>query len=95
MTIMRKYKSLDIEEKLQIYNEALDLRKRGLSYRGIRKIIEEKHGVRVYETIIWKWICRGGHPLRHYNRVIAGPELAYAISAWLGDGRMGHGKTLP
>jgi len=89
---MRKYKSLDIEEKLQIYNEALDLRKRGLSYRGIRKIIEEKHGVRVYETIIWKWICRGGHPLRHYNRVIAGPELAYAISAWLGDGRMGHGK---
>jgi len=44
------------------------------------------------EHTIWKWIRHGSHPLQHYNKIILGPELAYSISAWLGDGRLSREK---
>ena len=68
------------------------MRKRGLSYRQIQRIIKKKYDVQLHLSVISKWAHRKQHPLQDYNKLIPGPELAYAISAWLGDGRLAHTK---
>jgi len=85
---LKKYRSLGVYQKLQIYNEVSCMRKKELSYRQIQKSIEEKYGVQLYISVISKWVRQKQHSLQNYNSLTTGPELAYAISAWLGDGRL-------
>jgi len=92
---MRNYRSLEIKEKLQIYNEVLNLRKEDLSYRKIQEIIKKENGVKLSTYTIGLWIRGESHPLRNYNKIVDGPELAYVISAWLGDGRLPRRKNRP
>ena len=92
---MRAYRSLDIDQKLQIYEEVLDLRKRGHGYRRIQKIVKDKHHIKLNTLTIVRWIRGKSHPLGKYNRLIASPELAYAVSAWIGDGSLVHARHYP
>jgi len=87
---MRNYRSLDIEEKLQIYNEVLELWKKDLNYKQIRKIIEKRYNVELSKPTVVRWIRGKQHPLGRYNKLIEGAKLAYAISAWIGDGTLAH-----
>jgi len=92
---MRIYRSLDVYERLQIYKEVIDLRKKGFSYRQIQEVIEKEHGVKLSIDTIGLWIRGVSHPLRNYNKMVDSPELAYVISAWLGDGRLSKRKARP
>jgi len=86
------YRSLNMDERLQIYYEVLDLRRKGISYRRIQEIIMNKYDVCLNISTMVRWMNGKRHPLRKYNKLIAGPELAYTISAWIGDGSLGHIK---
>ncbi|RLG04673.1 MAG: hypothetical protein DRN68_09590 [Thaumarchaeota archaeon] len=90
MDEVRAYRSLQIDEKLQIYEEVLDLRRKDLSYRQIQEIIMNRYDVKLNISTMTRWMCGKRHPLKNYNRLIAGAELAYAISAWLGDGSLAY-----
>jgi len=92
---MRAYRSLDIDQKLQIYEEVLDLRKRGHGYRRIQKIVKDKHHIKLNTLTIVRWIRGKSHPLGKYNRLIVSPELAYAVSAWIGDGSLVRARHYP
>ena len=84
---MRRYKSLDIEERLRIYEETMNLRKKGLTCKEIQRIIKEKYNVQIGLWKISEWV-HGVHPFGRYNRIVEGSGLAYVIGAWLGDGRL-------
>jgi len=74
---------------MKLYNFAIKLRGQGLRAMKIAKIIERKYGIRVGTSTIYDW-AKGRHPLRGYNKITNGPELAYVLGAWLGDGSLVH-----
>ena len=81
---MKKY--TDLEKRLQIYTRVKRLRDIGLSYDQIQKIIKKEYGTSLSKGVIGSWLRGESHPLGGCNKIIEGPELAYAISGWLGDG---------
>ena len=89
----KRRKPLDLEERIQIYNEVKRLRNAENSYGEIQRIIEEKYGVRLSKSVIGSWLRGEAHPLGRCNKIIEGPDLAYVIGAWLGDGRLAHIKS--
>lgn len=75
-------------QALLLYNEVLKLRKTGLTYRQIQEAIKNEHGVRLGISTIGCWISGKHNPIGRCNRIREGPELAYVLSAWLGDGTL-------
>ena len=66
-------------ERLRIYDEAIRLRRAGVGYRRISKVLEAKYGISLNPGAICNWI-RGRHnPLRRCNKIIEGPELALSL----------------
>ena len=86
----RKHRSL--EERLRLYDEVMKLRRQGLGYKRIAKIIKEEHDVPLNPGMICNWVRGRYHPLRRCNKIIEGPGLAYAIGGWLGDGTLARDK---
>ncbi|MHA1632645.1 MAG: LAGLIDADG family homing endonuclease [Candidatus Freyarchaeota archaeon] len=82
----RKCRSL--EERVRLYDEVMRLRRLGLGYKRIARAIEEKYGVSLNPGMICNWVKGRHHPLRRCNEIVEGPGLAYAVSAWLGDGML-------
>ena len=82
----RKHRSLG--ERLRLYEEVMRLRRLGLGYKRIAKAIEEKYGVSLNPGMIRNWVKGRYHPLGRCNKIIEEPGLAYAVSAWLGDGTL-------
>ena len=87
---MRKHG--DLEERLRLYEEVMRLREQGLGYKRIAKAIEEKYGVSLSPSTIRNWAKGRCHPLGRCNKLVEGPGLAYAVSAWLGDGTLARIK---
>ena len=80
-------------ERLKIYDEVVRLRRAGLGYRRISKVLEAKYGVSMNPGAICNWV-RGRHnPLRRCNKIVEGPELAYVIGGWLGDGTLARERN--
>lgn len=77
----RRYRRL--AERIRLYKEARRLEASGLSHSRISKILGLGSGQISY------WLVRGAPP--HYERydpdLTPGPELAYLVGFWLGDGR--------
>ena len=74
-------------ERLRIYDEVIRLRRAGLGYGRISKVLEAKYDISLNPGAICNWV-RGRHnPLRRCNKIVEGPELAYVIGGWLGDGK--------
>lgn len=79
---------LPLKQRIVAYNEALRLRRKGLSYRQILDAIYNMKGLRIPMTTIAKWI-RGRHrPLGRVNQFSGepSPELSYVIGTLLSDG---------
>ena len=91
VSMAKKYRSL--EERLRIYDEVVRLRGLGLGYKRIAKSIEKKYGVSLNPGMICNWAKGRYHPLGRCNKLVEGPGLAYAISAWLGDGRLARDRS--
>jgi len=86
-----KYRGL--EERLRLYDEVMRLRRLGLGYKRIAKAIKEKHGISLNPGMICNWVKGRYHPLGgRCNKLVMGPWLAYALSGWLGDGRLARDK---
>ena len=86
-----EYRSL--MERLRIYDEVIRLRRAGLGYRRISKVLEAKYGISMNPGAICNWV-RGRHnPLRRCNNIVEGPELAYVIGGWLGDGTLARERN--
>jgi len=87
----RKHRSLG--ERLRLYEEVMRLRRLGLGYKRIAKAIEEKYGVSLNPVVICSWVKGRCNPLGRCNKIIEGPGLAYAVSAWLGDGSLARNRS--
>ena len=72
-------------ERLRLYDEAVRLRRAGLGYKRISKVLRVKYGTSLNPGAICNWVKGRHHPLRRCNGIIEGPELAYVIGGWLGD----------
>jgi len=81
-------KCRSVRERLRLYNEVTRLRKLGLGYKRIARIIEERYSVRLNPSMICNWVRGRYHPLGRCNRIVEGPGLAYVIGGWLGDGSL-------
>ena len=79
-------------ERLRLYDEALRLRRLGLGYKRIAKAIKEGHGVSLSPGMICNWVKGRYHPLGRCNKIVKGLGLAYAVSAWLGDGTLARDR---
>ena len=86
-----EYRSL--VERLRIYDEVVRLRRAGLGYRRISKVLEAKHGISMNPRAICNWIRGRYNPLRRCNKIVEDPELAYVIGGWLGDGTLARERT--
>ena len=89
---MKEYRKLKPGERVKLYNLAMRLRDRGLGYKRIAKRIEGEYGIRMNIWTVKNWTTRGDHPLGRCNKIVEGPELAYALGAWLGDGTLARYK---
>lgn len=79
------------ELRIKIYREILQLRERGLGYKRIRKIIEEKYGERLSLATICEWVGGihsplNGRKIPSMDYLQPSGELAYIIGARFGDG---------
>ncbi|MCF3653768.1 MAG: hypothetical protein L2C94_006375 [Aigarchaeota archaeon] len=88
--MLRRYRGL--EERFRLYDEVMRLRELGLGYNQIARVIEERYGVSLSTGMICNWVRGRYHPLERCNRIVGGPGLAYVISGWLGDGKLGRDK---
>ena len=77
-----------LRERLRIYEEAIRLKERGFGYKRIAKILKEKYGSSPSPGMICNWVKGRHHPLGSCNKLVMGPELAYVIGGWLGDGTL-------
>ncbi|RLF90670.1 DNA endonuclease, partial [Thermococci archaeon] len=84
---MRSLKDLSPQEVEKIREEVRRLRKKGLSYSKITKILKEKKGVKISKATVMRW-CKGeSDPLRKVRRInFESPSLAYVVGVHLGDG---------
>jgi len=77
-----------LEERLRLYDEVIRLRRLGLGYKRIARVIKERYGVSLNPGMICNWVNGRHHPVRRCNMLVEGPGLAYVIGGWLGDGRL-------
>jgi len=82
-----------LEERLGLYDEVMRLKRLGLGYKQISRIIDERYGVRLNPGMICNWVKGRYHPLGKYNRMVEGPGLAYVVGAWLGDGSLARDRS--
>jgi intein-encoded DNA endonuclease-like protein len=82
----RKYLPLEIRAKM--YEDVIELRRQGLTYKEIQKIIYEKYRKRLPIPTIFCWTNKKSHPLGNVNKFDEkpSPELAYVIGVILSDG---------
>lgn len=79
---------LPIEQRVRAYNEALRLRRQGLSYRNIVERIQRVDKIRLTTSHVDYWVRGVKSPLRTLNKFTANPtsELAGVIGGMLSDG---------
>ena len=82
-----------LEERLGLYDEVMRLKRLGLGYRRIARIIDEMYGVSLSPGMICNWVKGRYHPLGRCNRMVEGPGLAYVVGGWLGDGRLARDRS--
>jgi len=88
--MVKRYTGL--EERLRLYNDVMKLKRLGLGYKRIARIIEEMYGVSLSSGMICNWVKGRYHPLGKYNKIVKGPGLAYVIGGWLGDGSLARDR---
>ncbi|MEM2209517.1 MAG: LAGLIDADG family homing endonuclease, partial [Nitrososphaerota archaeon] len=79
---------LPLEIRLQMYDDVIELRKQGLTYKEIQRRIYEKYGKRLPTSTIGYWINREHNPLEKVNKFDEkpSPKLNYIIGTIVGDG---------
>lgn len=79
---------LPLEQRIGLYNEVLQLREQGQSYREIKERIHRHSGVRLSFSHISYWVRGLKTPMGNVNKFYArpSPTLAYIIGVRLGDG---------
>ena len=86
---MRTIRDIDPTDLERIYKEVTDLRRnKGLSYNKIKKIVEEKYGIKISKATIIRWVNNKANPFNRmkFISIKPCPELSYVIGAFLGDG---------
>ena len=79
------------ELRIKLFNEVIDLREEGLSYRRVIDEVQRKHGVRLSKSQVSYW-SRGLHSpyngryIPSIDLLRPSKELAYVIGVILGDG---------
>ncbi|MDT7877870.1 MAG: hypothetical protein RQ862_04870, partial [Candidatus Caldarchaeales archaeon] len=79
------------ELRIKLYDDAVALRRGGLTYKGIIEEIYRRYGVRLFKSHISYWL-RGVHSPYNGRRIpsleLLNPseELAYVIGVKVGDG---------
>lgn len=86
-----KIRSLPLEERIRLYNKAIDLHKKyGWGYVRISKKLS------VPIDVVRHWLYHGRIPIRqghpHLFEPTPSPELAYVIGVVLGDGNLSQRK---
>ncbi|MEM2928905.1 MAG: LAGLIDADG family homing endonuclease [Nitrososphaerota archaeon] len=83
-----KWKYLPLEMRMKMYNDVIELRNQGLSYKEIQRKIYEKYGMRLSKPLIHYWIHKKHSPFGKLNKFDEKPssELAYVIGTILSDG---------
>ncbi|MFH7835500.1 MAG: LAGLIDADG family homing endonuclease [Candidatus Aenigmatarchaeota archaeon] len=79
---------LPLEIRLQMYDDVIELRKQGLTYKDIQRKIYEKYGMQLPQSTINDWINRRHKPLRNVN-IFDGkpsPKLSFIIGVIFSDG---------
>jgi len=95
----RRRKTIPLALRIELYDRAFVLRKKGLSYSRICETLGAEYGVRPSKGQLSYWL-RGIHgPFGSANRFLAEPtpELAYVIGVKLGDGslnRKGYNRRI-
>jgi len=86
--IKKERKYLPLEIRLQMYNDVIELRKQGLTYKEIQRKIFEKYGKQISLMNISNWINKKHCPFGKTNKFDdePSPELSYIIGVMLGDG---------
>jgi len=86
--IKKERKYLPLEIRLQMYDDVIELRKQGLTYKEIQRKIYEKYGKQIFLPQICNWINKKHCPLGKVNKFDdrPSPELSYIIGVILGDG---------
>lgn len=79
---------LPLEKRVELYNEAVDLRETGLSPRAIEKVLRSKYGYSVAAQNINKWVYHNARPDTRANipNLTPSPQLSYFLGAFKGDG---------
>lgn len=88
----RKSHYLPLEQRIRLYNEVLELWRRGLSYGQIIRTIHELRGIMVPKATLAWWIKGVHYPLGNFIVFDAesSPELAGIIGTLLSDGDREH-----
>jgi DNA endonuclease len=75
-------------EREKLYHLVLDLRKEGLSYNQIIKMIHTEQGITLRKSHISGWINGKHKPFGYVRAFVPNPcaELAYVVGVSLGDG---------
>ena len=90
---------IPLEIRIELFERVKRLRRRGLSYSKIRKVLAENYGYTPSKSLLSEWL-RGLHsPVGSANLFGAEPtpELAYVIGVKLGDGsinRKGYNRRI-
>ncbi|MEM2174314.1 MAG: hypothetical protein QXI58_01625, partial [Candidatus Micrarchaeia archaeon] len=81
---------LPLKIRLQMYEDVVELRKQGLTYKEIQRRIYEKYEVRLRISTIHSWVKEISHPLGNVNNFDEkpSPELSYIIGAIITDGNL-------
>lgn len=84
----RREPGLPLEQRLQLFNEMLRLRRGGLSHRQIKERIHGFTGVRLHISQVYRWVDGTHKPLGNVNKFNGKPstELAGVIGMLLSDG---------
>jgi intein-encoded DNA endonuclease-like protein len=86
--IKERQKYLPLEIRIKMHDDVIELRKQGLTYKEIQKIIYEKYRKRLFQPTISYWINGKHNPLGRANKFNGkpSPKLGYVIGAMFSDG---------
>ncbi|MHA1631870.1 MAG: hypothetical protein ACTSXC_03555, partial [Candidatus Freyarchaeota archaeon] len=73
-------------QRIRLYQVVMKLRGQGLGPRRISKTLKERYGISLSQGVICSWLYCNQHPLGRCNKIKDGPDLAYVIASWIGDG---------
>lgn len=87
--------AVPLEIRVEIFERAKALRKKGLSYSGIQSVVSEEYGFSPSKSMLSEWLRGKHHPLGSANRFAAEPtpELAYVVGVEFGDGSISRKDT--